>query len=479
MTTILEQVPPHSIESEQRVLGGMLQERDAIEKALALLHAADFYRESHRVIFETISDMAARSVPADLALVAEELKRREQLDAIGGMLYLQDLEASGAPFVIERHALIVKGRAIDRAAIRAGWELIENAYRPDADPDVYLATMANNIETMQDTGQASDEPISLLEAAEATRDIVLSIRDTGAQAGITTGWHALDELIRIITPGELVIVGARTGMGKTRLLLNLAMHLGGRCQVPALAVSYEMPREQIGKRAMEHFLHDGADPFHDHGSDWILGEMEGALTALAHVNVQVVDNALVTVSKLRNIARRWVRKQRRHGHKVCCIFVDYAQLVPGDPEKRSEQRYEQVGAITRELKQLAVTLKVPVIALAQLSRTSETRSPKRPFLSDLRESGNMEQDADKVIVIYRPSYFGDEECNHPAVALPHEWRPVNPGEEPARATIAELLVLKNRHGATGTALVNWHGQYGFSNLDREQWRQIKELRGGK
>lgn len=478
-TPLLERIPPQNQDAERATLGAMMLAREAIEQAQAILHPGDFYLDSNREVFEAIITLAGRNVPVDIYTLGEELTRRGKLEEVGGLFLLAQLPNNAIESNIVRYASIVRGRAIDRATIKVAYELMERAYSPNADSEEFLGTAAAAIERLQDCGTIADEPITLAEAAEAARDIVLAVRDTGAQAGITTGFDDLDRVIRIIQPCELVIVAARPAMGKTQAMMNLLLHLGGKRAVPCLAFSYEMPREQLGMRAMLNFMRDGIDPFTDAGAEGMLEEMESAVSVLRNVNVKIVDNALITIGRLKAIARRWVRDQRRHGHKLCCIAVDYAQLIPGDPDTRSEQRYEQVGHITRTLKQIAVSLKVPVIALAQLSRACEARSPKRPQLSDLRESGNMEQDADKVIALYRPAYYGEQECGHSAVQYPYVWQSSGYEEQPTRANITELLVLKNRHGATGTALVNWQGQYGFSNLDREQWNQIKDTRGGK
>jgi replicative DNA helicase len=417
-------VPPHNLEAEASLLGAMLLSRDAVATAFESVVPEHFYRPLHRQVYESMFDLYRRSEPVDAITAAEELRRRGELDAVGGLSFLAEL-AGAVPATINaaHYARIVREAFLLRSLISAGQQIAEMAFSV-ADDVPSTIDRAETLIYEVAKGRSDMKFASISELMKKAYEAIERRYDNKAPViGLASGFDALDRLTSGFQPGNLVIVAARPSMGKSALALNMAANAALRSDVGVAIFSLEMSAEEVAerllcaeanvdsKRVRSGFLQD---------SDW--PRITRAAGKLEAAPIFVDESPFVSVMEMRAKCRRVASR-----NPLGLIVVDYVQLM--EPrESRQENRATAVAEISRGLKVLARELEVPVVACAQLNRSPEARNDKRPLLGDLRESGSLEQDADIVMFIYRDSYY-------------------NP-DSPDKG-LAEILVAKNRNGPTG------------------------------
>lgn len=440
--------PPYSLEAEQSVLGGLMLRNDAWYDLADRLSEVDFYRQDHRLIFRSIAELMSQSKPCDYLTVMEQLKHGDVLEQAGGAVYLGHLanETPSAANVVA-YADIVRERSVLRQLIATGQEIAELGFRPDGRAQEELVDVAEQrIFNIREAGAKSRmdfEPIhSLMDKVE--KNIEFLSKNPGQLSGMSTGLDDLDKRTNGLRPGDLVIVAGRPGMGKTSFAMNIAEHVAIDKKEPVAVFSMEMPGEQLAMRVLASFgridqsnLRSGQ--LDDH--EW--AKLTSASTIIREAPLFIDESGALSPMDLRARARRLARQ---HGIKL--IVVDYIQLMQVHGTR--ENRTNEISEISRNLKALAKELKIPIIALSQLSREVEKRENKRPLMSDLRESGSIEQDADLILFIYRGAYYKRK-----------DGAEVTADED----NIAEVIIAKQRSGPTGVVKTAWLGRYTrFENL---------------
>jgi replicative DNA helicase len=432
-------LPPHSVEAEQSVLGGLLLENEALDKVADVIAASDFYRHDHRVIYEHISRLIEQNKPADIVTVAESLDSTAELNSVGGIAYLGAL-AQNTPSAanIRRYAEIVRERAVMRNLVEIGSNIAESAFNPQGKDAAQLLDEAEaKIFALAEGGKRSSEgfiDIKTLLPQVADRIDQLFQRDsTSDVTGISTGFADLDSMTSGMQPGDLVIVAGRPSMGKTAFSLNIAENVALDSNLPVAVFSMEMGAAQLAMRMIgsvgrldQHRMRTGR--LED--EDWV--RLTTALGKLNDAPVFIDESAGLNALEVRARSRRL---HRQHG-KLGLIVIDYLQLMSAI--RPGENRATEISEISRSLKALAKELDVPVIALSQLNRGLEQRPNKRPVMSDLRESGAIEQDADVILFIYRDQVY-------------------NP-DSPDKGT-AEIIIGKQRNGPIGTVRLTFLGEH--------------------
>ncbi|MFC3533194.1 replicative DNA helicase [Vogesella facilis] len=432
--------PPHSIEAEQSVLGGLLLDNSSWEKIADLLTDGDFYRHDHRLIFKHMARMVDMARPADVVTVSESLDKSNELASIGGIAYLASL-AQNTPSAanIRRYAEIVRERSIMRALAQVGTEIAEAAYNPQGRDAAQLLDDAEGkvfqiAESTAKSKQGFLEMPALLKEVVERIDMLYSRENPDEVTGIPTGFNDLDAKTSGLQPGDLIIVAGRPSMGKTAFSMNIAEHVAVEAHLPVAVFSMEMGGAQLVMRMLgsvgrldQHVLRTGKLG----DEDW--QKLTYAIGKLSEAPMYIDETPGLTALELRARARRLARQ---HGGKLGLIVIDYLQLMTGSG--RGDNRTAELGEISRGLKGLAKELQVPVIALSQLSRAVEQRTDKRPMMSDLRESGALEQDADLIIFMYRDEYY-------------------NP-DSPDKG-LAEAIIGKHRNGPVGRVRLAFIGMY--------------------
>jgi replicative DNA helicase len=423
---VIERVPPHNIEAEQAVLAAMMVDREAIARVMEALDPISFYRQAHGTIYETMAMLFERGEPVDLITLRDALGSQAKLDEVGGYGYLIDL-ASSIPTTAhaEYYAKIVADKALLRALIRAGSEIVASAFNEDKDVDDVMDSAERLIlEIGQKRASGAMTPIKEV-INEAFETIEARYADKDSLLGATTGFYDLDHMLSGFQPSDLLILAARPAMGKTSLALNFCRNVAVETRKPVLIFSLEMSKEQLVQRLLcaeaaidSHRLRTG----YLAEADW--GKLTHAIGVLSESAIFIDDTASISINEVRLKARR-IRAE--HG-ELGLIMVDYLQLMTSGQSSKGDNRTAEMGAISRGLKQIARELHAPVVALSQLSRAVESRTDKRPMLSDLRESGSIEQDADIVMFIYRDEYY------HP---------------DTDKKSTAEVIVAKHRNGPVG------------------------------
>ncbi len=423
---IIDRIPPQNIDAERSTLGSMLLEKEAIEKGIEILKAEDFYREAHRVIFEVIVHLSNKSEPIDIITVSEELTRRNMLDKVGGIPYLTAL-ANAVPTAanIEYYARIVGEKSLLRSIITVASSIISMGYEGAEEVNVIMDEAEKQI--FQVTQRRNTKGfVSLRNILIETFERIETLYESkGGVTGLPTGYTDLNRMTAGLQPSDLIILAARPSMGKTTFALNIAQSAAVDQKIPVIVFSLEMSKEQLALKLL--CSEAGVDNQRIRtgtlmDSDW--PRLSHALGSLSEAAMFIDDTPGVSALDIRAKARR-VKAE----HGLGLIVIDYLQLMQGNGKGRSENRQQEVSDISRTLKALARELHVPVIALSQLSRAVEQRTDKRPNLSDLRESGSLEQDADLVAFLYREDYY-------------------NP--ETDKKNITELIIAKQRNGPVGT-----------------------------
>lgn len=442
-------VPPHATDVEQSVLGAMLLEREAIPKAIEILTEKSFYSTKHRRIFAAITSLFEKSNPVDLITLTEELRRREELDSIGGAYYLTDLTTEVASAAnVEYHARIIAEKYLLREMIETMTTLVGEAYDPTSDAFELLDKAESEIFQISDT-QMRRPAASMSDVIKTTLQQLEAIHgQEGGITGVPSGFNRLDEYTSGWQRSDLIIVAARPSMGKTAFALTCARNAALHPQHPAgVAIfSLEMGAEQLAQRLLTSEARIDAQAARTgrmKDRDWqALARAAGRLSAAP---IYIDDTPGLSVLELRAKCRRLKAE-----HDIGLVVVDYLQLMQGTTNNRQANREQEIAHISRSLKSLAKELDVPVVALSQLSRAVESRGgDKRPQLSDLRESGSIEQDADVVCFIYRAERYGitvDENGN-------------------STEGLGEIIIGKQRNGPIGVVRLAFVDQYArFENL---------------
>jgi len=440
---ILDRVPPRSEEAEQATLGAMLLEREAIARVVSIVGAGDFYGDAHRNIYNAITELFNEGQPVDVVTLAERLRVRDLLEQVGGQAYLAELlNAVPTAASAERYAGIVRDKAVLRDMISAANRVLAKCFEDSEDIPQLVDECEQLVFTAGErTVAAAFTPLKPL--LGETYDRIEKMSQSGVTGtGLHTGFAEIDLITSGLQASDLIILAARPSMGKTALALNIATHVALRENLPVAVFSLEMAKEQLALRVLcseasvdSHRIRQG-----DVGDD-DLEQLVRATETLYHAPVYIDDSASMTVLEMRGKARRLQAELGGLG----LIVVDYLQLMHG--HGRYENRTQEISQIARGLKTLARELRVPVLALSQLSRAVELRTPRRPLLSDLRESGSIEAEADVVAFIYRPSYYRD----------PNEMSAA--GYRPDDQSVTEIIVAKQRNGPVGVAKLAWVGNY--------------------
>ena len=422
-------IPPHSIEAESSVLGGLLLDNAAWDRVSDLLTDADFYRYEHRLVFGAIGALVNVTKPADVITVFEHLQSQGKAEEVGGLSYLNSL-AQYVPSAgnIRRYAEIVRERSILRKLVSASDEIATNAFNPQGRP---VAEIVDEAE--QKIFNIGEQGSRMKQGFQGMDSLVVSLLDRVQEmadnpndvTGVPTGFYDLDRLTAGFQAGDLIVLAARPSMGKTALAINIAEHVALHEGLPVAVFSMEMGAAQLAVRIVGSIgridqSHLRTGKLTD--EEW--PRLTEAIEKLRNISLHIDESAGLTSSELRANARRLARQCGQLG----LIVVDYLQLMSGSSSS-DENRATELGEISRGLKMLAKELKCPVMALSQLNRSVETRPDKRPMMSDLRESGAIEQDADIIMFIYRDDYYNKE------------------SKEPG---VAEVIIAKQRNGPTGT-----------------------------
>lgn len=448
----LDKIPPQNLEAEQSLLGALLLDKEAVNKVIDGIRVEDFYRSSHTKIFETIADLFARHEPIDVLSVANKLEERGVLDEIGGRAYLTTL-ANSVPTTANasHYAKIVQRKATLRRLISSGNEIAALGYDEDAELDETLDTAEKSLfNVTQKYLSHIFMPMKTMLASAFERIDELH-KEGGKLRGIPTGYKDIDNILAGLHPSDLIILAARPSVGKTSFALDMARNVAVRAKVPVGIFSLEMSKEQLVDRIL--CAEAGVDlwkmrtgKLSDKGEDDDFTKIGRAMDTLNEASIFIDDGATTNLMEVRARARRL---QMEHG--LGLLIIDYLQLMDAK-EKNYDSRVQEISTISRGLKSLARELNIPIIALSQLSRAVEARSPAIPKLADLRESGAIEQDADIVMFIYRKA------ADRSLRDVPLEER-----------NIAEIIVDKHRNGPTGKADLYFNEAHAsFQNFTRQE-----------
>jgi replicative DNA helicase len=430
-------IPPHSVEAEQSVIGGLLMDNRAWDVVSDRLAEADFYKQEHRTLFLAITELAARQHPFDLLTVTEILKTRNSLESIGGEAYLYEL-AGRVPSVanITAYADIVRERAVMRRLINAAQDIADAAFNPEHRSSAELLDEAESkIFAITEEGFHRAEPTKSSQVMAKTFERLTELQHSSNHiTGVGSGFRDLDKMTSGWQRGDLIIIAARPSMGKTAFAMNLAEDVVIRQKKPALVFSMEMSNEQLALRLISSL--GRVDQYKVRTAkmsqqEW--SQVGSTISLFSQAPLYLDDTPGLSPSEVRSRARRLMRQC---GGELGLIVIDYLQLmhVPGSNENRTQE----VSQISRSLKGLARELKVPVIALSQLNRSLEQRAERRPVMSDLRESGSIEQDADVIGFIYRDEVYNEKTTDR---------------------GIAEIIISKHRNGPIGKVKLKFFGEF--------------------
>ncbi|UOF91722.1 replicative DNA helicase [Fodinisporobacter ferrooxydans] len=420
-----DRLPPQHIEAEQAVLGAILIDPDALITASEIVHPADFYRAAHEKIFLAMLNLSERREPVDIVTLTAELQAQESLEDVGGIVYLTQLSNSVPTAAnVDHYAAIVHEKAVTRRLIQVATQIASTGYEAahdvtelldDAEKKIFSLSQERNTRNFTHIKDVLVDTFERIETLYSNK---------GAVTGVPTGYPDLDRMLSGFQKSDLIIVAARPSVGKTAFALNISQNVALRTRLPVAIFSLEMSKEQLVQRILcaEGNLDAGRmRTGYLEDDDW--PKLSMAVGTLSEAPIYIDDTPGITVSEIRSKCRRL---QTEHG--LGLILIDYLQLIQGRPG-RSENRQQEISEISRTLKGLARELNVPIIALSQLSRSVEQRQDKRPMLSDIRESGSIEQDADVVAFLYRDDYYD---------------------KESEKKNIIEIIIAKQRNGPTGT-----------------------------
>ena len=435
-------IPPHDVEAEQAVIGSMLTDKEAVASSIEVLKEEDFYREDNRIIYSAMLNLYNRAEPIDLITLKSELESMGKFEQVGGLEYLAELpEKVPTTANATKYIKIVEEKSVLRNLIKTANEIIDLGYDPTEDvEDIMEGAEKKIFNIMQDKNQKGYAPIKDILVDSFTQLEELYNRKQHI-TGVPTGFSDLDYRTAGLHGSELILVAARPAMGKSAFALNIATNAALRGDTPVAIFSLEMSKEQLVNRilcseAMVDSNKVRTGKLED--EDW--GKLAEAIGPLSETGIYIDDTPGISVMEIRAKCRK-LKLEKNIG----LVVIDYLQLVQGS-NKRNASREQEISEISRSLKILAKELNVPVIALSQLSRAVEQRPDHRPMLSDLRESGAIEQDADIVMFLYRDDYYN---------------------EDSEKKNVAEVIIAKHRGGSTGTVDLGWLGSYTkFVNLER-------------
>ncbi|NOZ24738.1 MAG: replicative DNA helicase [Nitrospirae bacterium] len=447
----LDKLPPQNLEAEQSILGAILLDNEALLKSLEVISADDFYRNSHRLIFNAMVELFEKNEPIDLITLTDHLRTKNQLEVIGGVSYLSSLvNAVPTSANVRYHSKIVKEKALMRSLIRSATEIVTTVYEENLPADDLVDLAEKTIFEISD--KRIKAPFSRLkEVIKDSFEMIEHLYDRKeAITGVPSGFRDLDELTTGFQPGDLIIIGGRPSMGKTAFALNLAQHVGVELNEPVAIFSLEMSKKQLALRML------CSEAMVDSNSvrkgfirkeDW--HKLTTAAGKLAEAPIFIDDASNTSVLEMRAKARRLKME-----HGLSMVIVDYLQLMRG--RGNFERREQEISEISRSLKALAKELDLPVIALSQLNRGVELRQDKRPTLADLRESGAIEQDADVIVFLYRDEVYSKNNSS-------------NKGK-------AEIIIAKQRNGPTATVYLTYLSQStrfaDFTNVSYEEEEEV-------
>ena len=439
----LGRIPPQSIEAEQSVLGSMLIDKEVVPVVMEILKPEDFYRPDHREIYNVIIELFDKAQPIDLITVSERLKLHGKLELVGGLEYLSNI-ATEVPTTanVRNYSKIVEEKALLRKLIKASSDIVDMGFNASEEVSYILDRAEQSVfDILQKRSSQGFVPIKDV-LVDTFNNLEEMYNNKGNITGIPSGFNDLDFKTSGLHNSDLILIAARPAMGKTAFALNLAQNAAVHSHVPVAVFSLEMSKDQLVNRilcseAMVDSNRMKTGKLED--NDW--QKVAKALAPLSEAPIYIDDTPGVSITEIRAKCRRLKLE-----HNLGLIVIDYLQLMQGSGKKGGENRQQEISEISRSLKILAKEINVPVICLSQLSRAPETRTDHRPILSDLRESGAIEQDADIVMFLYRDDYY-------------------NPETE--KKNIAEVIIAKHRNGSTGTVELVWLGQYTkFANLEK-------------
>lgn len=437
----LGKVPPQDIEAEQAVIGSMLTDQDAVSSAIETLKPEDFYREDNKIIYEAILNIYNRAEPIDIITLKAELSSMNKLEAVGGLEYIAVLpDKVPTTANVDRYIKIVEEKSMLRNLIKTANEILNMGYEQTEDVEDVMDIAEKKIfDVMQRKSQKGYTAIKdiLVESFEKLEELYNQKQHI---TGVPTGFADLDRMTAGLHGSEFILIAARPAMGKSAFALNIGAYAATRANVPVAIFSLEMSKEQVGNRILcSEALVDSNNVRTGELNDEELNKLVETSGELSQAQIYVDDTPGISVMEIRAKCRK-LKLEKNIG----LVIIDYLQLVQGSGKTNS--REQEIAEISRSLKILAKELDVPVIALSQLSRAVEARPDHRPMLSDLRESGSIEQDADIVMFLYRDDYYN---------------------EDSEKKNIAEVIIAKQRAGSTGTVELAWLGQYTkFANLDK-------------
>ena len=428
----INRIPPHSVESEQSILGSIILDKDAIITVAETINPSDFYKEAHKIIYESMLSLNSNNEPIDLITLIEELRKEGHLDNIGGISYLTSLSTI-VPTTsnVKYYANIVKEKSVMRQLIKASNEIINLGYDASTDVQEILNKAEKSIFDISQEKYGDDiQPINAV--LQDTFDMIEKLcTEKKEVTGITTGFKDLNKKINGLQRTDLILLAARPAMGKTAFSLNLVQNAALKGDASVAVFSLEMSKEQLVQRMLSAQSNVELSKIKTGTlgeSDW--PRIIDGMAVLSEAKIFIDDTPGIKISEIRSKCRRLKMEKG-----LDLILIDYLQLMEG--EGKNENRQQEIAKISRSLKILAKELDCPVVALSQLSRSPELRKDHRPILSDLRESGSIEQDADIVMFLYRDEYYHDDS---------------------EKKNIGEVIVAKNRHGETGNVELVWFGQ---------------------
>ena len=425
-------IPPHSVESEQSILGSILLDKDAIITVSETIRPSDFYKEAHKIIYECMLKLSNKNEPIDLITLTEELKKQGHLDEVGGISYITSLSTI-VPTTsnVKYYADIVKEKSVLRQLIKASNDIINLGYENSVKVEEVLERAEKRIFDISQE-KASDDFKSINEVLVDAYDMIEKLYTNKSDVtGITTGFKDLNKKINGLQRTDLILIAARPAMGKTAFSLNLVQNAALKGDASVAVFSLEMSKDQLVQRMLAAQSHVELKKIKTgtlDENDW--PRIIDAMAVLSNASIHIDDTPGIKISELRSKCRKLKIEKG-----LDLILIDYLQLMEG--EGNNESRQQEIAKISRSLKIIAKELNCPVVALSQLSRAPEQRADHRPMLSDLRESGSIEQDADIVMFLYRDEYY------HP---------------DSESKNIGEVLIAKNRHGETGSVELVWLGE---------------------
>ena len=438
----LGRIPPHDIEAEQAIIGSMLTDKDAVIAAVEVLQEQDFYREDNKIIYSAILNLYNRAEPIDIITLKSELKSMGKFEAVGGLEYIVQLpDKVPTTSNVEQYIKIVEEKSMLRALIKTADELITLGYDPTQEVEQVIDIAEKKIfQVMQKKNQKGYSSIKDI-LVDTFTQLEQLYNQKESITGVPTGFVDLDYRTSGLHNSDLILVAARPAMGKSAFALNIATNAAVRAKVPVAIFSLEMSKEQMTNRILcSEAMVDSAKVRTGKIDDDEWAKLAATSGELSEAGIYIDDTPGISIMEIRAKCRKMKLEKN-----IGLVVIDYLQLVQGS-NKKGGSREQEIAEISRSLKILAKEIDVPVIALSQLSRAPEQRPDHRPMLSDLRESGSIEQDADIVMFLYRDDYYN---------------------EDTEKKNIAEVIIAKHRSGATGTVELLWLANYTkFANIER-------------